>query len=147
MRVRVFPDTRGRNAAHSPSYAHSHWYALACPGVLRENGEYRDFVLSRFRGTPELMNDVTEHTRLLDPGWTTPATVILEADPSLKVGQCTIIEANYGMEDGQLVIETRGALIQYVLHRYQIDTTKMHMKPKAQQIVVANMEELGPWLY
>jgi hypothetical protein len=85
-------------------------------------------VLSRFRGTPELMNDVTEHTRLLDPGWTTPATVILEADPSLKVGQRTIIEANYGMEDGQLVIETRGALIQYVLHRYQIDTRSIPLR-------------------
>ncbi|MNE70298.1 hypothetical protein D3C80_1660810 [compost metagenome] len=51
------------------------------------------------------------------------------------------------MEDGQLVIETRGALVQYVLNRYQIDTTKMHMKPSAQQLMVANLDELAGWLY
>lgn len=51
------------------------------------------------------------------------------------------------MQDGRLVIETRGALVQYVLQRYQIDPTKVHAKATAQQIVVANLDELQPWLY
>ncbi len=120
------------------------WHVRA---YCEKNGEYRDFVLSRFRGTPELMNDFTEHSRQLDPGWTTPATVILEADSRLKAGQRAILEADYGMENGQLMIETRGALVQYVLNRYQIDTAKMHMKPSAQQLIVANLDELSQWLY
>jgi hypothetical protein len=45
------------------------------------------------------------------------------------------------------MIETRGALVQYVLNRYQIDTAKMHMKPSAQQLIVANLDELSQWLY
>lgn len=93
------------------------------------------------------MDDYTEHSRTLDPGWTTPATVIIEPDSRLKPGQRAIIEADYGMEDGKLIIQTRGAMVQYVLHRYQIDATKVHAKPMAQQIVVANLDELGPWLY
>ncbi|MEN1620241.1 hypothetical protein AAIG99_31970, partial [Pseudomonas aeruginosa] len=31
--------------------------------------------------------------------------------------------------------------------RYQIDPTKVHAKATAQQIVVANLNELQPWLY
>ncbi|MFL3911959.1 hypothetical protein LES12_25605, partial [Pseudomonas aeruginosa] len=57
------------------------------------------------------------------------------------------IETDYGMREGRLVIETRGALVQYVLQRYQIDPTKVHAKATAQQIVVANLDELQPWLY
>jgi hypothetical protein len=48
------------------------------------------------------------------------------------------------MSDDQLVIDTRGALVQYVLQRYQIDSAKMHAKATAQQIVVANLDELQP---
>jgi hypothetical protein len=45
------------------------------------------------------------------------------------------------------VIDTLGALVQYVPERYQIDPTKVHTKATAQQIVVANLDELQRWLY
>ena len=64
---------------------------------------------------------------------------------TLKPEQQAIID--YGMQDGRLVIETRGALVRYVLQRYQIDTTKVHAKATAQQIVVVNLDELQRWLY
>lgn len=111
------------------------------------NRDYRDFVLSRFRGVPELMDDVSEQTRALDSGWNTLLAVAIEPDSRLKPEQSAIIEADYGMQGGQLLIETRGALVQYVLQRYQIDPTKVHAKATAQQIVVANLDELQPWLY
>jgi hypothetical protein len=37
--------------------------------------------------------------------------------------------------------------VQYVLQRYQIDPNKVHAKATAQQIVVANLDELKQWLY
>ncbi|MDC6726184.1 WYL domain-containing protein, partial [Leclercia adecarboxylata] len=83
----------------------------------------------------------------LDSGWNTELAVVIEPDSRLKPEQRAIIEADYGMQDGQLLIETRGALVQYVLQRYQIDPTKVHAKATAQQIVVANLDELQPWLY
>lgn len=51
------------------------------------------------------------------------------------------------MQDGQLRVPSRGALVQYVLQRYQIDPHKIQPKASAQQIVVVNLEELRPWLY
>lgn len=131
-------------APHTLIYTGMRWHVRA---YCEKNRDYRDFVLSRFRGVPELMDDKTENTREQDPGWSTRAQVIIEPDSRLKPEQRTIIEADYGMRDGQLVIETRGALVQYVLQRYQIDPTKVHAKATAQQIVVTNLDELQPWLY
>lgn len=131
-------------APHTLVYTGMRWHVRA---YCEKNRDYRDFVLSRFRGIPELMDDPTAHGRESDPGWATSLPVIIEPDSRLKPEQRAIIEADYGMQDGRLVIETRGALVQYVLQRYQIDPTKVHAKATAQQIVVANLDELQPWLY
>ncbi|WP_204123504.1 WYL domain-containing protein [Pseudomonas sp. 008] len=131
-------------APHTLIYTGMRWHVRA---YCEKNREYRDFVLSRFRGVPELMNEPSEHSRELDGGWNTSMTVILEPDSRLKPEQREILAADYGMQNGQLEIRTRGALVQYVLQRYQIDATKVHAKPSAQQLVVANLEELQPWLY
>ena len=125
-------------------YTGMRWHVRA---YCEKNRDYRDFVLSRFRGVPELMDDKTENTREQDSGWATQVQVIIEPDSRLKPEQQAIIETDYGMQDGRLVIETRGALVQYVLQRYQIDPTKVHAKATAQQIVVANLDELQGWLY
>ena len=51
------------------------------------------------------------------------------------------------MQNGQLIVPSRGALVQYVLQRFQIDANKVESKASAQQIVVANLDALQPWLY
>lgn len=131
-------------APHTLIYTGMRWHVRA---YCEKNRDYRDFVLSRFRGEPDLMDAPSEHTRALDKGWNTPLTVVIAPDSRLKPEQRAIIEADYGMRDGQLVMKTRGALVQYVLQRYQIDPTKVHAKATAQQIVVTNLDELQPWLY
>jgi hypothetical protein len=93
------------------------------------------------------MADDSAHGRDGDAGWNTAVQVIIEADSRLKPEQQAIIESDYGMQNGQLVIDTHGALVQYVLQRYQIDPNKVHAKATAQQIVVANLDELKQWLY
>ncbi|MGI0975939.1 hypothetical protein ACRCPH_27465, partial [Pseudomonas aeruginosa] len=100
-----------------------------------------------FPSAPTLMDDPSSNGRDQDEGWSTQVAVVIEPDSRLKPEQKLIIETDYGMREGRLVIETRGALVQYVLQRYQIDPTKVHAKATAQQIVVANLDELQPWLY
>lgn len=73
--------------------------------------------------------------------------MVIEPDSRLKPAQRAIIEVDYGMEHGVLVIPTRCALVGYVLQRYQIDPKKLEPKASAQQIVVKNLEALKPWLY
>jgi predicted DNA-binding transcriptional regulator YafY len=130
-------------APHTLVYTGMRWHARA---YCEKNGEYRDFVLSRLRGEPEVL-DTSEFSREADAGWNTLVDVIIEPDQRLKPEQRSIIEVDYGMLYGQLIVPSRGALVQYVLQRFQIDPNKVQAKAAAQQIVVANLDELEHWLY
>lgn len=136
------PETR-LIAPHTLIYTGMRWHVRA---FCEKNRDYRDFVLSRFRGEPDVL-DVSEHVREQDAGWCTEVTVIIEPDPRLKPEQKAIVAQDYGMQREQLLIPSRGALVQYVLQRYQIDPNKIQAKAAAQQIVVANLEDLQQWIY
>lgn len=130
-------------APHTLIYTGMRWHVRA---YCEKNRDYRDFVLSRFRGQPEVL-DATENGRDADEGWATEVEVLIEPDPRLKPGQKAIIETDYGMQEGRLIVPSRGALVQYVLQRYQIDPHKIQSKASAQQIVAANLDDLSRWLY
>ena len=136
------PETR-LIAPHTLIYTGMRWHVRA---FCEKNRDYRDFVLSRFRGEPDVL-DVSEHGREEDAGWSSEVIVIIEPDPRLKPEQKAIVAQDYGMQQEQLLIPSRGALVQYVLQRYQIDPNKIQAKAAAQQIVVANLEELRQWIY
>lgn len=130
-------------APHTLVYTGMRWHVRA---YCEKNGDYRDFVLSRFRGDLDTLGN-SEWARDQDEGWSAEVTIIIEPDPRLKPAQREIIETDYGMRNGQLLIPSRGALSQYVLQRYQIDPHKIQSRASAQQIVVANLDEIQPWLY
>lgn len=110
-----------------------------------KNGQYRDFVLCRLCGQPDLLYEPPT-TRELDEEWSADVPVIFEPDGRLNEAQKAIIEADFGMQDGQLVVPSRKALVKYVLQRYHIDPRNLATSPEAQQIVVKNLKELRPWL-
>lgn len=95
-------------APHTLVFTGMRWHVRA---YCEKNREYRDFVLSRFRGEPDLM-DASDHTREQDDAWNTPVTVLIEPDARLSPAQKAIIEVDFGMLDGHLPVETRGALVQ-----------------------------------
>ncbi|MPQ70844.1 MULTISPECIES: WYL domain-containing protein [unclassified Pseudomonas] len=130
-------------APHTLIYTGMRWHVRA---YCERNREFRDFVLSRLRGEPELLGKA-ENVIVEDTAWNSEVAVIIEPDLRLTAAQKAIIETDFGMVDGQLVIPSRRALVKYVLQRYQIDPKKMETKPAAQQIVVKNLDELEPWLY
>ncbi|PWB34355.1 WYL domain-containing protein [Pseudomonas sp. SDI] len=130
-------------APHTLVYTGMRWHVRA---YCEKNGQYRDFVLSRLRVEPELL-DVSANSRDLDEDWNTEVPVIIAADGRLDPDQRAIIEADFGMQKGQLIVSCRRALVKYVLQRYQIDPKNLNPNPEAQQIVVNNLKELKPWLY
>ena len=130
-------------APHTLVYTGMRWHVRA---YCEKNGAYRDFVLSRLRGEPDVL-DISEFSREADTGWNTRVNVIIEPDQRLTAEQKRIIEIDYGMQNGQLIVPSRGALVQYVLQRFQIDANKVESKASAQQIVVANLDDLQGWLY
>ena len=130
-------------APHTLVYTGMRWHVRA---YCEKNREYRDFVLSRLRGLPEFERK-TENLIGADEDWNTEVEVIIEPDSRLKPEQKAIIEVDFGMRDGVLMIPTRRALVKYVLQRFQIDPKKLDPKAAAQQIVVKNLDDLKPWLY
>jgi predicted DNA-binding transcriptional regulator YafY len=139
------PGPEGRTIApHTLVYTGMRWHVRA---YCEKNREYRDFVLSRLRGIPDLRDDTTDNGIAEDEDWNTETPVIIKPDERLDKDQRAIIEIDFGMSDGQLIVPARRALVKYMLQRFQIDPKNLNPNPEAQQIVVANLKELKPWLY
>ena len=136
------PETRVI-APHTLVFSGARWHLRA---YCEKNRDYRDFVLSRFRGEAELM-DETPNPVTRDEAWNTRVTVRIVPDTRLDAHQRDITEQDYGMLDGALAIETRGALVHYLLQLLRIDMNILDANPSAQQIIVANREQLRRWLF
>lgn len=108
--------------------------------------EFRDFVLSRFRGTPELL-DKSPYTAAEDAAWTTSVTVILQPDPRLSPIKREVLENDYQMAGGQLHITVRACLVNYLLREMQINIKMLDGTPEAQQLVLVNSDDVKRWLF
>ena len=138
------PDREGRIIVpHTLVYTGLRWHVRAW---CEKNMGYRDFVLSRFRDPPEIM-DESEHGAANDTEWNTEVSIRITPDPRLASEQQEVIEVDYGMSDGALCISTRGKLVPYALRLLHINPRESLEDPMAQQIVVANRDELEPWLF
>ncbi|MDU0355814.1 WYL domain-containing protein [Paraglaciecola aquimarina] len=107
---------------------------------------FRDFVLSRFRGEPELLDKAT-HNADQDKGWNTVVSVILTPDTRLSATQKSVLAQDYQMQNGQLVIKTRAALTQYLLQEMQVNFKSIDKSPEAQQLVLVNEGDIKNWLF
>ncbi|MDP5253019.1 MULTISPECIES: YafY family protein [unclassified Vibrio] len=107
--------------------------------------DYRDFVLSRIHGTPDI-NDSIRFLKNSDTLWNTNITIKLTPDTRLNDKQQAVIAKDYGMQDGVLDIHTNASLIRYWLDTYNIDIHTLKSSPQSQQITLANYDELMPYL-
>ena len=138
------PDREGRIIVpHTLVYTGLRWHVRAW---CEKNQEYRDFVLSRFRDIPEIMDD-SEHGVDGDTEWNTSITIRIVPDPRLRPDQREVVEADYGMEGGALEVRTRSKLVPYALKLLHIDPKEELADPTAQQIIVENRDEVLPWLF
>jgi predicted DNA-binding transcriptional regulator YafY len=138
------PDREGRIIVpHTLIYSGLRWHVRAW---CEKNSEYRDFVLSRFRGVPDIMDD-SEHGAAEDTEWNTPIILRIAPDPRLSSEQQAVVKMDYGMENGVLEISTRARLVTYILQLLHIESSGIAEDPTSQQIVVENRDEISPWLF
>jgi len=138
------PDREGRIIVpHTLVYTGLRWHVRAW---CEKNQAYRDFVLSRFRDAPDIL-DESPHGVDEDAQWQEEVTLRIVPDPRLTKAQQEVVEVDYGMQQGELAVHTRGRLVPYVLKLLQIDPIKELADPTAQQIIVLNRDELSPWLF
>lgn len=138
------PDYQGRNIVpHHFVKTGLRWHLRA---FCEKSGEYRDFVLSRFRGEPALLGK-SKHAAAEDKGWNTEINIILKPDPRLSPAQQQVIAQDYSMQHDQLTIKTRACLAQYLLQELQVNLRQPPISPEAQQLVLVNIDEVKPWLF
>ncbi len=128
---------------HAFVKAANRWHVRAyC--ALRQ--QFLDFVLSRFQSV-EYDGKAADHSQEQDTYWNTQVELILAPDSRLNAQQKAIIEHDYGMTKGQLIISTRAALVKYTLDDLQIKTKMLDANPQAQQLVCVNYADIKQWLY
>ena len=106
----------------------------------------RDFVLSRFRGEPEIMN-ISEHTAREDLEWHTWVDIVIAPDPRLSSAQREVVAHDYAMVDQRWQLSVRAKLLPYYLKLLQIDPQDVKADARAQQLVILNPDDLSPWLF
>lgn len=129
---------------HTLVFAAGRWHVRA---FCEKHWDYRDFVLSRFRGVPEpIGNMLGDHGGESDDRWHTHVTVRLIPDRRLPPQEQALIAADYGMEGHELRLSCRGPLALYALREIGVTPHHVETDPRAQQIEIANRDELAEWI-
>lgn len=133
-------DVVGRNIVpHTLIYDGIRWHVRA---YCEKRKEYLDFVMSRFRGIPDLL-DVSEHGREKDDEWNLMVEIVIIPNPNLTERQKAIISEDYAMDGGTLYFSQRAPLVHYALDRMQVCYDNRYLsKPGLYPLVLANKDEL-----
>lgn len=108
--------------------------------------DYSDFVLSRISDNPEITLKGDNGAKG-DDAWQAKVTLEIAPDLRLSEAQKKMIERDFGMTGGMLRLETRGALVNYLLQQFRIENESDEVPPEIQQISLTNRQELSPWLF
>lgn len=130
----------GRNIVpHTLVFDGIRWHVRAW---CEKKREYLDFVMSRFRGEPDLL-DVSENGRDQDREWNTWITADVVPNPCLSGVQQAIIASDYGMTNNKLAVTQRIPLMHYALERLQVSYSGAHREdPQLYPLVLANRDRL-----
>jgi hypothetical protein len=82
-----------------------------------------------------------------DVVWNTVVSILIKPDSRLNQVQQEILAHDFGMVERCLRVNTRAPLVSYVLKAFNIDADKLDADPQAQQIVLANRQEIAPYFF
>lgn len=123
---------------HALAHDGFRWHVRAFCHVRKH---FRDFVIARIISISgeESSSSSPEN----DQEWHSMVSLVLGPHPGLSEAHRRIIELDYGMEDGEVVLECRQALLFYVLKHLGLDATPNQHRPEAQQIILKNATEIA----
>ena len=124
-------------APHSLAYV-GRWHARA---YSNEHQAFRDFLLSRIIGLPEL-GDAANIDSAQDWDWRNHVTVRIGPHPQLTEPQKRVVEHDFGMRRGMLEKNLRLALVPYLLKMLNVGRGDVDRPASEQQIVLLNQAEL-----
>ncbi len=100
--------------------------------------DFRDFVITRIKSTGIFSDPGPGKND--DEDWNTKVILRLKAHPDLPASHITMLEMEYDMQDGELRMPVRLALLRYTLLRLRIDEFTYQRRPEDQQLVLMNPE-------
>lgn len=124
-------------APHVLVYA-GRWHARAWSAT---HESYRDFLLSRICGLPELLGPCERSTEL-DWDWRNHVGIRIAPHPRLSPAQARVVEQDYGMLHGMRETRVRVALAPYFLRLLGIGRDDHRRPAHEQQIVLLNAADL-----
>lgn len=101
--------------------------------------QYRDFVIARILEIHP--SDAVYVEPAEDKQWTNVVKLVLVPNPELSGAHKRVIELDYGMVGGKVVLECRQTLLFYALKHLGLDQLTRG-NPKAHQIVLENRSEI-----
>ena len=120
-------------------------HALASDGTrwhmrawCHENGEFRDFVLSRIMTVEKGRESAIDPEQ--DSWWNEIVQIVVRANPRLTAAQRKAIEVDFKMTGGRFTIKCRKAMAFYYLRQLQL--VKTPSTPEAHPIRLSNGSEL-----
>mgnify|MGYP003149251771 FL=1 len=130
---------------HAIAFSGLRWHARAFD---KRTHSYRDFNLNRIIAL-DTVRGVTYVSGDKDLYWNTRAAIKLIANPKLSTEERMMVEAEYGMTNGTLLIRPRQAMCHYVLQSLnaEIVDNQAACSGRARPIVVANPEDIRPFLF
>lgn len=105
--------------------------------------QYRDFVIARILEIQPSNATYVDSTE--DKAWSNLVELVLVPNPELSGPHKRVIELDYGMSNGKVVLRCRQALLFYVLKHLGLDQLT-GSSPKAHQVVLENLTEIEPLL-
>ncbi len=138
------PDREGRIITpHTIVSTGERWHVRSW---CEKNGDYRDFVLSRFRGEPELLgpsNNPIED----DLAWQTKVTMEIIPNPALTTAQQNVVAEDYSMFERKMDVTIRAQLLPYAVNLLGLEIKSKTTNVLSKQLVLRNAEALTKWLY
>ncbi len=131
---------------HNLVYTGFRWHVRA---YCQKRSEFRDFLLSRIDRTPQPADEPSPAVSE-DTDWNDLITLTLIPNTKLNNGQKSLVEKDYGMPDGRLVLRVRKALAHYTLQRYQAAITPAEAENENQypiQLMATDREKLSAYLF
>ncbi|MGQ0621066.1 MAG: WYL domain-containing protein [Panacagrimonas sp.] len=132
------PDPRRMEIAPHVLACAQRWHARAWSSIHQG---YRDFLLSRICGLPELRGPCDRNPDM-DWDWRTQMSIKIAPHPDLTPAQKRVVEQDYGMLHGMRERGVRIALVPYYLRMLGIGRGDVTRPPQEQQIVLLNAADL-----
>ncbi len=131
--------TKRRLSPHAIGHDGFRWHARAYCDVRQR---HLDFVIARMLEVSPADGEAAASDG--DVEWSTLIQVVIGPNPALSKPHRKAVELDYGMVDGQAVVECRQAMLFYLLQHLGLESAGA--RPEAQQVVLRNRKELTPYL-